>query len=161
MHKPAGTKLFAFIALVAMGWGCSQPAAAGESRAEAHLDMRIVIPRVLFMKLLDHPRTLRVTEADIARGEVMVSGTRVELVANSRTGYRIHAELRHPAFAGVDLRGLASPIEVHGRAAVAWMRSMIGAPSPGAAPVEYRFRLAPDARAGEYAWPLALTLEDA
>ena len=161
MHKTTGTQLFAAIALAALAWCGNLPAFAGERRAEANLDVTIVIPRVLSMKLLDHPRTLRVTEADIARGEVVIRGTRVELVANSRNGYRVHAELRHAAFAGVDLQGLDSPIEVRGQAAVAWMRSAIGAPRPGAAPVEYRFRLAADAQPGEYAWPVALTLEDA
>ena len=46
------------------------PAQAEEARAP--LDLRVVIPRVMQLRLQDHPGRIEVTSADIARGEVVV-----------------------------------------------------------------------------------------
>jgi hypothetical protein len=163
MHGSRGKSSLALVAFLALGASCLQPgdAQAGPSEpAQARVELRIVVPRVLSMKLQGHPGTVQVTDEDIARGEVVVTGARVELVANARNGFRVRAELHNEAFAGVAVKGLASPIEVTQRVAVTWMHATAGGARPGPALVEYRFRLAAGARAGQYAWPLGLTLED-
>lgn len=133
---------------------------AAKHSAKADIEFRIVIPRVLRLNLAGQPRVITVTQADVERGEVVVRGTRVELLANDRRGYRVRTELTHAAFTGLALNGLANPIEAEDRVAVVWMPPTTGRPA-AATEVEYRFRLAADAAPGQYPWPLQMTLEDA
>ena len=151
-----------FLLLAAVLASVANPAnAADKHAAKAHIDFQIRIPHVLQMSLSGQPAAIRVTQEDIERGEVVVRGARVRLVSNSRNGFRVRAELSGEAFVGAALHGLATPVEVQERVAVTWMRSTVGGASPQPVEVEYRFRLAPGARPGDYAWPLALTLENA
>lgn len=135
-------------------------ASAAKHSAKSEIEFRIVIPRVLRLNLAGQPRAITVTQADIERGEVVVRGTRVALLANDKRGYRLRTELTHAAFTGLALRGLANPVEARERVAVVWMPATVGRP-PEAAEVEYRFRLAADAAPGDYPWPLQMSLEDA
>ena len=150
--------LLSALAMLASPAAAAAPAA--KHSAKSDVEFRIVIPRVLRLNLAAQPRAITVTQADIERGEVVVRGTRVQLLANDRRGYRLRTELTHAAFTGLALNGLANPIEAQERVAVVWMRPAVGGPA-GETEVEYRFRLAADAAPGQYAWPLQMTLEDA
>ena len=151
-----------FLLLAAMLVSVANPVSAADKHAaKAHVDFQIRIPHVLQMSLSGQPATIRVTQEDVERGEVVVRGARVRLVSNGRNGFRLRAELSGEAFVGAALHGLAAPVEVQERVAVTWMRSAVGGAYPQPAEVEYRFRLAAGTLPGQYAWPLALSLENA
>jgi hypothetical protein len=157
-------RLLAKFFLAALGAAALSGAAVAQPpqqhSASQHLDFKIVIPRILRLRLIGQPRAIRVTQADVERGEVTVRGARAELVANGRNGYRVRTELTDEAFSSMTMKGLSRPIENAERVAVTWMRPMVGA-EPGPSEVEYRFRLAPGTKAGDYPWPVVFTLEDA
>ena len=135
-------------------------AATAAISSSSAMNFVIRVPRVLQMRLIDHPSSVLVTPADIAQGEIVVRGPRVEIVANNRNGLHIRAELRGHAFAGMRLSGLAREIRAQEAASVTTMPSTTGEPRFQSRNVEYRLRLAADTSPGQYAWPVALTIQD-
>ena len=133
--------------------------AAGTPPVRAEIEFRIKIPHVLRLTMAGQPAAIEVTHDDIRRGEVVVRVPRVMLVANGRHGFRLRTELHNAAFTGVAMHGLARPVEANERVGLTWMPRTDVRPQP--AEVEMRFKLAADARPGQYSWPLGLTLEDA
>jgi hypothetical protein len=126
--------------------------------ASAAIDLRIVVPKVLELRLLDHPRTVHVSAADAASGEVVVSGPRVQLLSNARHGYVVQAAIRGP-FTEASIEGLPQPVHVDASGARIAMPSMVGRPRPQPFAVRYRLRLREDTRPGTYPWPVSLSLE--
>lgn len=147
----------AFAAPPTLGAGVDA-AGAGRLEARARIDLRIDIPRVLEMRLIDHPATVVVTADDAAHGEVVVSGPRVDVVANDRRGYWIDASLSGP-FEGATVEGLPARIEVDRSGGRALMPSMVGLPRPDPYRVRYRLRLRQGTAPGSYRWPVALSIE--
>jgi hypothetical protein len=131
---------------------------SGGLRADAAIDLRIVIPQLLEMRLLDHPAQVTVSAADAAAGEIVVSGPRVALIANDRRGYYVEAQLAAP-FAGATIEGLPAPITVTSEGGHALMPSMVGMQRPDPYRVRYHLRLRQGTPAGTYAWPVALQIE--
>lgn len=143
--------------------------AAAEGAASSHgalssattMRFAIAIPRMLRMRLIDHPSTVVVTAADIARGEIVVRGAQVDIAANNRNGFLVRAQLRGQEFTGMHLSGLARDFRADGEASsITPMPSTGGGPRPEPRDVEYRLRLAANALPGRYAWPVALTIQD-
>lgn len=135
-------------------------AGAGPRQARADVKFVIEIPRVLRLQLLGHPAELHVTEQDVARGHIAIRGPRLGIVANNRSGYVLHARLHGHAFAGLEIDGLPVRLVVDGPSGASAQPTQVGAPSPATYRVEYRLRLAPEARPGRHAWPIALELQD-
>lgn len=131
---------------------------AGALQASAAIDLRIDVPTVLEMRLLDHPSTIQVTAADAANGEIVVSGPRVQMVSNDRRGYWVDASLRGP-FAAATVEGLPAPMQVDASGGRAMMPSMVGQSRPRPYSVRYRLRLREGTAPGSYAWPVALSIE--
>ena len=141
-------------ALAALLLATAPPAAA---LARESVDLRVRIPRVLALEMEGHPARVRVTEADVARGEVVVHGPRVRIAANDRDGFVLRAQLATGPFGGFEVGGLPAALACECDAAHAAMRV------PGnrlEAAVAYRLRLAAHASPGVYRWPLTLSLQD-
>ena len=121
------------LAALALPWeAAAQPATALRIGARVLQSLRLAA---------DHPSTVTVSAADIARGVVEVRGFTVGLRSNTRDAYAIRVNVWNPAFAGIELWGIGA---VTGTASAA---------------VTYRLRLAPGARAGVYPWPVTLSVE--
>jgi hypothetical protein len=128
--------------------------------ASSAIGFAIRVPRVLQMRFLEHPASVIVTAADILRGEIVVRGPRLDIVANQRSGFLLRAQLLDRAFSGMRLLGLAREVQADSEASVTAFPSMVGEARPEAQGVEYRLRLAPDAAPGRYSWPVSLTIQD-
>ena len=143
----------ALLALLALA---AAPAGAA-TRASASLDLRVTVPRVMALEMEGHPAQVRVTEADVARGEVVVHGPRVRIAANERHGLVLRARLHGEAFSGFEMDGLPAALGCECDEAQVALRL------PGrriAAGVAYRLRLAAGTPPGDYRWPLTLSLQD-
>jgi hypothetical protein len=138
--------------------GGTAASGAGALQASASIDLRIEVPKVLEMRLLDHPKTVEVTATDAANGEIVVSGPRVEMISNDRRGYWLDASLRGP-FEAATVEGLPAPMEVDGAGGRALMPSMVGQSRPRPYRLRYRLRLREGTAPGSYAWPVALSIE--
>jgi hypothetical protein len=158
----------AFAAAAALPWLlATQPSAAssvtvsgpGALAARAYVDVSVVVPRVMQMRLLGHPFFLDITAEDIARGSVKVSGSSIDLIANDRFGFTLRAELVNALFSTVRITGLPQPLLVTRGAAAVQMPSMVGRRKPQPLVVEYELQLAADAAPGRYPWPVALTIQ--
>jgi hypothetical protein len=131
----------------------------GGLEAKASIDVSVVVPKVMQMRLVGHPAVLDVTAEDVARGEITVRGPRIELLVNDRLGYVLRAEIMNALFTAVRISGLPSPVTVTRDAAMLRMPSMVGRARPEPLPVEYQLQLAADTVPGRYPWPVALTLQ--
>ena len=131
---------------------------SGGVQSDAAIDLKVVIPQLLEMRLIDHPAQLIVTESAAAAGEVVVSGPSVALVANDRRGYFLEARLAAP-FATASIEGLPAPLTVNSDGGRAQMPSMVGMQRPQPYRLRYHLRLKEGTAPGTYAWPVALQIE--
>lgn len=137
----------------------SRDAANGTSAAaSAAVRMAIEIPRILQMRVLDQPRELVIRAEDVARGYV-TARARLDILSTHRRGYQVMAALAAGPVVEAEVNGLAQPLRVgtDENAQVA-MPSMVGKPRPEPYDVEFRLRLAPDAAAGAYTWPVRMAI---
>jgi hypothetical protein len=157
------------IAACATGVLClGEPGAAGASAsleagpavpaASARIDLAVKVPRVIRIRLLDHPATIAVSAEDVARGYVTVTGPRIDILVNDRLGYEVRAELFGTAFTAVRIAGLPAEVSATREASPARMPPMVGRARPEPYRVTYELELAKDAAPGSHPWPLALTL---
>lgn len=160
LRAAAVSILFATLA-IGTSPGARANDAAGAKSASAQVRFQVHVPRVLRMQIRHQPPTIAVTQADIDQGEVVVRGVRVQVFANDRRGFRLRTEVVHASFAGVTVTGLASAVDVRDGVSITWMPAVSTASAAGPVEVEYRLRLAAGASPGVYAWPVALSLEDA
>jgi hypothetical protein len=138
----------------------SDVVASAQPVARASIDIAIVVPRVMHLRLLAHPAAIDVSADDIARGTLRVSGASLDILANDRFGYVLRAQLSSAAFSAARILGLPGALMPGGEAAMLRMPSMVGRPRPAPIAIEYELQLSPDAVPGRYAWPVALTLQD-
>lgn len=131
---------------------------SGSVHADAAIDLKVVVPEMLSMRLLDHPGRITVTAGDVAAGEMVVTGPRVELLANDRRGYFLEARLTEP-FSAASIEGLPAPLTVTSEGGRALMPSMVGMQRPEPYRVRYVLTLREGTEPGTYAWPLALQIE--
>jgi len=133
-------------------------ASGGGARASASIDFAIVVPRVLRMRMLDHPRTIQVTEQDVANGSVIVDGPRLELTSNDPRGYWLDAQLQGP-FIEATIEGLRAPLHVAASGGRVLMPSTAAAHGPEPYRLRYEFRLREGTAPGVYRWPVALAMD--
>lgn len=157
MHRAPLLLIGLAAALPSLGSSASAGGRPG-TQASAAIDLRIVVPKVMELRLLDHPATVRVSAADVANGEVVVSGPRIDLLSNARFGYVVQAALRGP-FTEASIEGLPQPVRVDASGARIAMPSMVGQPRPRPFRVRYHLRLRDATAPGTYAWPVALSLQ--
>ncbi len=153
--KRHSTLIAALAFPVALGIGIPAVAAPEAPRSGASVHFRVHIPLVMRLTLHDHPKQLRVTAEDAARGYVDVNGARIETAANHPRGYTLQVRLASSLVDEVAIDGLARAVVAGGDAAVAMppMRAL-----EGPLPVSYRLKLAAAVTPGTYAWPVALAV---
>lgn len=133
-------------------------AGGGALEADSAIDLRVTVPNMLELRLLDHPQSLQIDAADAAKGEVLVSGARIELLSNLRRGYVVQASIGGPVSEAL-IEGLPQEMKVSASGARVTMPSMVGSARPQPFQVLYRLRLRTGTSPGTYAWPVALSLE--
>jgi hypothetical protein len=121
----------------------------GTLASRASVDISVTIPKVMQLRLVNHPASLEITSDDVARGSVRVTGASLDLLVNDRLGFELRADLLNAMFTAVRIAGSPS------------MRfaSMVGRPRQQPFPVEYELQLAPGATPGRYAWPVSLSIQ--
>jgi hypothetical protein len=124
----------------------------------ASLNLAIRIPRITRLVLLDHPSVLTIAAGDLARGALLVSGVRMAITSNSRRALVLRAELVGDAVQSVEVLGLGEPLAVSAGGNTIALPPMKS--STSIVPVEYRIRLSPAAVAGNYRWPVVMSIED-
>lgn len=132
---------------------------SGALSARASIDFAIRVPRIARLRQLDLPRTLTLTEEDIARGFVRLRG-RLDLAVNDPRGYVLTGRLADRAFSGFRVEGLALPIESSGPSDSVQMPPERAPRSGEPREVRYELRIAPGAVPGVRPWPLQLRVEN-
>lgn len=148
------TSLAAAMLCMAFAGECA-PAHAG---SEAALTVRAVVPRHASVRMAQ-PGSLTLSAADIARGYVEVSAPIDVLVqSNVPEGYTLAFECHGTQVREVRVRGL------HGDVMVGAAGALSARPATGRGmwretlQLRLRFELAADARPGEHAWPLHVSM---
>jgi hypothetical protein len=129
----------------------------GPLQASASVDFSVRIPEVMRLSLVDHPAVIHISSEDSARGEVEVTGARILMVSNARSGFALHTALA-AQFSDATIEGLSTSVRVNPGASAILMRPMVGERRPLAQAVRYRFRFPPGLSPGAYPWPLALAI---
>ena len=147
-----------FLSALAMAPG---PAVASSSVSEtgaaASLDFAIRVPTFLRVSDIAAPRTLTIADADVARGYVDVpASTQMRVATNRRDGYLVTIEGRFEVVRSVRIVGMNRDVELDAQTRVASLRVPARA-SETRLDLGYRFVLAPNARPGNYPWPIALS----
>jgi len=120
---------------------------AGAAHSGAQLMVSAVVAKNAQLAVRDHPATIQVSEADIARGYLDVaSGPRIDVSTNSRDGLMVAFLASGEAVHAVELRGSAGDSILLPGPAKGVARHRI---EPG-----YSLILAPAVRPGIYAWPV-------
>lgn len=109
------------------------------------------------MRLLGHPSTIVLGEGDVAKGEIVVQGGRLDVRANGRDGYVLRAELAGANFEQVVISGLEAPITAKADEGYA---ARLPSAHRETAELEYRLRLRRGISPGRYAWPVSLTVQE-
>ena len=133
------------------------PAFAGKRGSD--ISVKAVVPIRSQLTILFQPPSLTLTDADIDRGYVEIRGaTRVSIKNNNKEGYILLFEGLGRPFKEVLISGFPRDIQINSSGAFVYQAFTKNAV---AAELSYRFVLFEDARAGEYTWPISLSLQPA
>jgi hypothetical protein len=128
--------------------------AAGTSRAQALIDVRIVIPAFVRTRLQSDPAEVPIGEADVARGYVdLDEATSLVLTSNSPSGFTMAVAFDERLVSRIAVRiegqvlQAAAPGELHVASRMIVDKALR---------VGYRLFLAPGASAGVHRWPVSL-----
>ena len=147
--------------LLAMGFalaiaapGAHAESETGTSRAQAGIDVRIVIPAFVRTRSQSDPAEVPIGEADVARGYVdLDEATSLVLTSNSPTGFTMAVAFDERLVSRVAVRidgrvlEAAAPGEIHVASRMIVDKALR---------VGYRLFLAPGASAGVHRWPVML-----
>lgn len=130
--------------------GASQ---GGQTSASSRMDIGVVIPEVIRMRVLEQPSHLQITAEDIQRGYV-TSQSSVEIISNSRAGFGMQFELQSGVVESGQVEGLGLPVTIaDGMAGLRLthqgrqMKRVVYA-------LSYRFLLSANSTPGLHRWPL-------
>lgn len=147
------------LAIAAAVLGMALPCApAAASSGDATLVVRATVLRHASIRIAP-PRTLTVSEADVARGYVeLAAPVEVEVQSNVREGYTLVFERLGEQVRQVHVQGLQSALLVGDASA------MSSRPAAGRGlwrellQLRFRFDLGPQVRAGQLPWPLNISM---
>ena len=135
------------------------PAQAAPAAAGAEVAVGATVLRHASVRLLSAPRTVEITEADIARGYVDVAvPSRLEIRSNSHAGYMLTFETQADFARGTEVRGLGDT------AALGRSGGVLSVPGSGAGmqqrllELSFRVLLSQQARPGVHPWPMQLSV---
>jgi hypothetical protein len=146
--------LAAGFALAIVASGAHGESVTGTSRAQAGVDVRIVIPAFVRTRSQSDPVEVPIGEADVARGYVdLDEATSLVLTSNSPTGYTMAVAFDERLVSRVAVRidgrvlEAAAPGEIHVASRMIVDKALR---------LGYRLFLAPGASAGVHRWPVML-----
>jgi len=141
---------------------CTQTLEGNQAFARAKgsdISVKAVVPLRAQLTILFQTPSLRLTDADIERGYVEIrAATRVSIKNNNKAGYILVFEGLSRPFKEVIISGLMRDVQINASGAFIYQAYTRNAVT---AELSYRFVLFEDARAGEYAWPISLSLQPA
>ena len=141
-------------ALAIAASGAHAETATGTSRAQAGIDVRIVIPAFVRTSAQSDPAEVPIGEADVARGYVdLDDATSLVLTSNSPTGFTMAVAFDERLVSRVAVRIDGRVLEAAGPGELHVASRMI---VDKALRVGYRLFLAPGASAGVHRWPVSL-----
>ncbi len=148
----------AMAATLAIGIGLAPPAQAADGTAQVGVGATVL--KHVSLRVLQLPDTIQITEADIARGYVDVSTpSRLEIRSNSTAGFMLSIDSQADFARGTEVRGSGDTAAL-GR--FGGVLSVKGGDAGGmhTTPVELSFRvlLSNEARPGQHAWPLQISV---
>lgn len=156
---PRRSMAFAVAGLLFMGALAGSAPAEAADGAKAQVTVGATVLRHVSVRVLTMPRTLQISQADIALGYVDVPfASTLEIRSNSPTGYLLAIESQ---------ADFALKTEVHGSGVVTTLGRLGGVVNMAAGgrgmqtlPVNLSFRvlLSPSARPGLHPWPLQISL---
>jgi hypothetical protein len=125
----------------------------------ADISVKTIVPIRTQLTVLFQTPSLTLTDANIEHGYVDVrAATRVSIRNNNKAGYLLMFEGLGWPFKEVLISGLPRDVQINAGGAFihqAYTKNTVSAE------LHYRFVLFADARAGEYAWPISLSLQPA
>lgn len=135
-----------------------QCAPAGSTPSQSRLEVSARIQRHATIRMAQ-PLTFTISEADVARGYVEVaSPLQLTVQSNVHEGYTLSFACRCEQVRQARVQGLASELSV-GDAPVQAARPAAGRGVwRDTVQLRVRFDLAPEARPGEHAWPLGISM---
>lgn len=111
------------------------------------------------LEILFQAPEVAVNEEDLSRGYVeMVAATRLSIYNNDKNGNLLHFSAIRPPFEKALVSGLGNEVQVGVTDAFVHQEYKKGTITRT---LNYKFYLSGDARPGNYAWPLTITLDEA
>ena len=134
--------------------------AAQAAGSSAQVGVGATVLRHVSLRVLQLPETIQITAADIQRGYVDVSvPSRLEIRSNSPSGFMLSIESQADFARGTEVRGVGGTTSFGRFGGVLMVK---GADSGGmhTTPVQLSFRvlLSDEARPGQHAWPLQISV---
>jgi hypothetical protein len=126
-------------------------------RAGETLKVNVMVSNEVRVEFQSQPATLIITAEDIARGYVEVgSATVLKVKSNVRDGYLLHFVIAGGPFTGIQVIDGTRIIELDRSSGFLHMPNEGIEQQEETKYIGYRFILSPDAKPGEYRWPIQL-----
>lgn len=131
------------------------PTLAVAENVQAHFQVSAqVVPRASIESVGMAPQEMRLTDLDLFRGYKDISA-RYRVRSNDPRGYLLRFAPRAGLTDGIEVRGLSAPVTV-GDLGAEVLQASVGRQQEYA--LQFRFHLAPTARAGEYELPVLVSV---
>ena len=155
--------LLASVALIGGLAATPSPALAesspGTRSARSSLELRIVIPAVLRLRMIRQPARIVITERDAKAGYVeLPEGMELEVMSNLRAGHAMMVQVASPVVKSVEVSGLGAPVKAGREATTIHFPRLARGVTRTLLNLEFRLQLAVDVAPGVYDWPVSLTL---
>lgn len=153
-HWCRKTGRLAAAGLCAAAWLACLPAQAGG----VEMQVSAVVRKHASLQVLHQPASVRITEADVARGYVDVPApVQVAIRSNTAEGYMLVFDNHGAFFRQARVRGLASDVQVGSAGGLVAQPATGYGMSQVTLALAFRFELAPTTREGVYPWPMQLS----
>ncbi len=130
----------------------------GTERAQASLQVTVVVPLVLRMQTQAHPDTVEVTAEDIARGYVEVRApVHMAIWSNARQGYSLFIAKHAGYVRTAHVAGLGGTLQVSDFPVHSARPSLGRGLRQDMLELAFRFDLDASARQGTYPWPMTIS----
>lgn len=150
----------AMAATLVLGATTGVPAAQAAGESSARVSVGATVLRHVSIRVLELPRTIQITAADIDRGYVDVPlPSKLEIRSNSPTGFMLSVESQADFARGTEVSGLGE-VSAFGRFGGVLSVPHAGGEGMRTVPVQLNFRvlLSEQARPGLHPWPLQISV---
>lgn len=150
----------AMAATLALGAATGIPSAEAAGSANAQVSVGATVLRHVSIRVLELPRTIQITTADITRGYVDVPvSSKLEIRSNSPSGFMLSIESQADFARGTEVRGIGGVTSFGRFGGVLSVQTGAGS-GMQTMPVELSFRvlLSEQARPGVHSWPIQISV---